>query len=486
MKRAALVLLILFTVPAFLMLVVAQDIDPSDYADVEASINPALQFVRVNADPGDDAPVNEALFPGVIIILTGDAEVVGEMRWWQILPPSGIEGWVAEVTDGQPTLVLADGTSLGSDATAVPPQPTAAANLPMSETQIVAVDLLLIYAQPDAESDILEAVSQDVELRILDAAAEPGWAQVESPSELVGWVETTVDGLPTLMSGAAASGELAVGGAGVIVSAGLALLYDEADDERQVIEALSDGVTLQIIGGPEVVSAVDWWQVRSPSGIEGWLPESVDGEVVLLSPAALAAMTPTPQPTPLPTATPIPVFTSIAVGAEVQVQSLEPAFPLRASPSIRGAVIVNLPRSERATVIAGPESVSETTDRGVAADFTWWQIRTTDGREGWLPEDAYGEPVLILYNANTPLVPVTCTLSTIRDINIRSGPGTQYEQIASRAGEGQLLAAEGQFGDINVPEAHWWRLAEGFWVRNDQVREQPREACALLPGVRSP
>ncbi len=597
MKHASIAILIVLTTLAFVMLVGAQEIDPATLIDVQVSVNPDLQFVRVYAEPDEDSPVNEALFPSVIVRLTGEAEVVGEIRWWQVTPPSGIEGWVAEVTDDLPTLILEDGAPLGSggqpNAASVPTRATAVASIPMDATQVVAVDLLLIYTNPDTEADILEAVSRGIELSVLDADTESEWVQIESPSGVVGWVEMTVDGLPTLINAAAANGELAVGGVGIIRSTGLVLLYSEPDDESQVVEALSGGVSLQIIGGPEIISDVNWWQVRSPSAIDGWLAEIVEGEVVFFSPSAIAALIPTATPTQLPTqvalatATPIPTplicpgapsprfvvgaigfvmpgpsnrvrqspdlsspqvgeldagvrFTviggpicannyrwwqveyaggtgwtadgtgntpwldvislpptataassltspsipgTVGVGAEVQVQSLEPAFPLRASPSLSGAVIVNVPRSARATVIAGPELVSETNERGATTGFFWWQIRTSEGREGWMPEATFGEPVLVMYRANGPVAPVMCTLSTIRDVSIRSGPGTQYEQIASRAGEGQLLAAEGQFGDITVPEAHWWRLAEGFWVRNDQVREQPREACALLPVV---
>jgi len=117
----------------------------------------------------------------------------------------------------------------------------------------------------------------------------------------------------------------------------------------------------------------------------------------------------------------------------------------------------------------------------VPQDFTWWQIRTAGETEAWIQQTYYGEPILVLYNAANPIPPVTCTLSTFRDVNIRRGPGTGFEQVASREGEGQLLAADGQYGDISTPEAHWWRLYSGLWITDDQVSEQTRESCAALP-----
>ena len=160
-----------------------------------------------------------------------------------------------------------------------------------------------------------------------------------------------------------------------------------------------------------------------------------------------------------------------------QIAGLEPTLPLYASPTITSAVIRNLPRATLVTIIGGPEvSRSETKFH---VDFTWWRVRTEDGLGGWVTESAFGEPTLIRLSTSVPLQPVTCTLTTLRGVNIRSGPGTQYEQIASRAAN-QLLAANGQF---TASDGTWWQLLDGFWVRADTVSEAGN--CDALPIIGS-
>lgn len=175
---------------------------------------------------------------------------------------------------------------------------------------------------------------------------------------------------------------------------------------------------------------------------------------------------------------------NLSVGLNVQIASLDPDFPIRTSASMRATVIRNIPRSEQATIIAGPEVVFQMSDRNIPQNFIWWQIQTETGTEGWMQGTYYGEPILVPFSEANPIMPITCTLSTFGDINIRSGPGTEYQQIASRAGANQILAANGQSGNISRPEAHWWQLINGFWVRNDQVRETGD--CASLPTVNAP
>ncbi len=166
----------------------------------------------------------------------------------------------------------------------------------------------------------------------------------------------------------------------------------------------------------------------------------------------------------------------LVVGEAAQIASLMPEFPLRTGPTMIAAIIRNLPRSAVVTVIGGPElSIAETDLR---QDFIWWQVRLEDGTEGWIPESTYGEPTLVPLSETSPLVEVTCTLTTIQGVNIRSGPGIQHEQIASRVG-GELLAANGQ--NAGTEGFRWWQIIDGFWIREDLVREAGN--CDGLPPV---
>ncbi len=203
------------------------------------------------------------------------------------------------------------------------------------------------------------------------------------------------------------------------------------------------------------------------------LPTNTMTQLDLILPAAAL-----PEPTTTPTGIIAPTL-SLSIGLEVQVASLEPTFSTRSAPSMRAPTLDSLLRSDRATIIEGPQFVSEMSDGGIPQDFTWWRIRTENGAEGWIQESYYDEPILIPYNPANPLPAVTCILSTIRDANIRSGPGINFEQIASRNGGGQVLAANGQYGNIAKADEHWWQLYDGFWIRNDQVRESGD--CASLP-----
>jgi len=186
----------------------------------------------------------------------------------------------------------------------------------------------------------------------------------------------------------------------------------------------------------------------------------------------------------LPTSTPAGLIAptlALSIGLEVQIVSLEPAFPTRTAPSMRAPILNDVLRSDRATIIDGPQVVSEMSDRGIPQDFTWWRIRSASGAEGWIQESYYGEPILIAYDPANPLPPVSCILSTLQPANIRSGPGINFEQVASRTGDGQVLAANGQFGNLTKSDEHWWRLYDGFWIRNDQVRESGD--CNSLPVI---
>ncbi len=169
----------------------------------------------------------------------------------------------------------------------------------------------------------------------------------------------------------------------------------------------------------------------------------------------------------------------LAAGQDVQIGGLEPDTTLYASSTLEATVVQTIPRSTNATILAGPELTFDVTERGVLQYFYWWQIETEAGSEGWVHGTFNGEPTLIITQGEDLVDPVTCRLSTFGDINIRNGPGTEYQQVASRLGPDQILAADGQFqpGDGFT----WWRLLEGYWIREDLVREDGD--CTGLPVV---
>lgn len=64
------------------------------------------------------------------------------------------------------------------------------------------------------------------------------------------------------------------------------------------------------------------------------------------------------------------------------------------------------------------------------------------------------------------------------DVNIRSGPGTEFA-VQGTLRSGDTVVADGQA--VGALNAVWWRLEDGGWVRNDLVEES--DACSDLPEV---
>jgi hypothetical protein len=61
-----------------------------------------------------------------------------------------------------------------------------------------------------------------------------------------------------------------------------------------------------------------------------------------------------------------------------------------------------------------------------------------------------------------------CYVTTDREINLRSGPGTEFDSPTTMQ-PGERLAVDGQSQQGNYT---WWHLAVGLWVREDVVKTQ--------------
>lgn len=165
------------------------------------------------------------------------------------------------------------------------------------------------------------------------------------------------------------------------------------------------------------------------------------------------------------------------INITAQIGSLESQVQLRQDPFWDAVWLKPLPRGAFVTIIGGPQTTFNEVLQGFG--FFWWQVRDSDGIVGWIPEDYFGEPLLIPSDVDNPIVPAAiCELNTRTAANIRNGPGSQFDQIASRRNN-QPLAADGQ---INGSDGMiWWQLIDGFWVREDSVTEDP--TCFTLPTV---
>jgi len=168
--------------------------------------------------------------------------------------------------------------------------------------------------------------------------------------------------------------------------------------------------------------------------------------------------------------------TPFTISMTAQIGSLESEIQLRADPIWSARWIKPLARGSFVTIVGGPQVSFDDILRDF--DLFWWQVEDSQGITGWVVESFFGESVLIPARTDEPVIPSsTCQLRTMYPINIRSGPGEEYEQIASRQFD-QVIAADGQF---RPNDTIWWRLLPGFWVPENVVREGHN--CFTLPVV---
>jgi hypothetical protein len=125
------------------------------------------------------------------------------------------------------------------------------------------------------------------------------WWYIELPDGRAGWAVASADGNQTLVPGVdsapvtnpdapaapQASSGLAVGDMAVV------RLPDTLDALRMrngagldfdIILLLPDETLLRIIGGPERLDDLTWWEVRTPEGNVGWVAEVIGSARVLV------------------------------------------------------------------------------------------------------------------------------------------------------------------------------------------------------------
>jgi hypothetical protein len=95
-----------------------------------------------------------------------------------------------------------------------------------------------------------------------------------------------------------------------------------------------------------------------------WTPMAV----ITQTPTATVVLPISGSPTP-------PTFTEIAPGATVVVQdTLGNGLNVREQPSTYSKIVTNVKDGTELIVLDGPRD---------ADGYTWWQLRTPDGKEGW-------------------------------------------------------------------------------------------------------
>lgn len=157
---------------------------------------------------------------------------------------------------------------------------------------------------------------------------------------------------------------------------------------------------------------------------------------------------------------------------QARVNVTDEGLKLRGGAGTAFQIIENMPAGTIVTVLDGPV---------YSEGYTWWNVRSSSGNEGWSVEAADGLNTLIFL----PLAPVTiptpwvrCILVAIRsDAFQRSAPGPEFRDTGF-VPEGQN-AADAQ--SIGTDGYVWWRMTSGLWVRSDVVSEIGD--CDQLPAV---
>ncbi len=168
-----------------------------------------------------------------------------------------------------------------------------------------------------------------------------------------------------------------------------------------IVRKAAPGMVVTLLEGPTSGDGYVWWRLRLPDGTEGWAVESADNEITLLPGAGAVTDSTSPDPS---------ISSELGIGdsAYVRLTARIDALRLRNEASTTGGVIVLMPNGTPVTVVGGPVS---------ADDFTWWQLRTSDGTVGWAAEVIGSERVLVKGTspavvATSPAPPVIAPVTT--------------------------------------------------------------------------
>jgi uncharacterized protein YgiM (DUF1202 family) len=150
--------------------------------------------------------------------------------------------------------------------------------------------------------------------------------------------------------------------AAIVIAPEGANLRDGPSFQNSALANLPEGTKVMVINR-SIREGVEWWQVLSPNGEEGWVTSA-------LLTASVLSSTPTPTSTVTNTATPIPSATPVAAAFVIASEGAN----LRDGSSFQNSVLTNLPEGTKVTVI----------NRAITEGVEWWQVLSPNGEKGWV------------------------------------------------------------------------------------------------------
>jgi uncharacterized protein YraI len=392
---------------------------------------------HIRSGPAANTTVLGSVAGGTELAVTGRSP---DGAWWRVASPFGV-GWVSAV------LVVFRGTL---DSVPVVNEPVGTIETP---TVIVDNYPATVYRNPDFKSFVIGIAPTGAVMEVLGRSPDGNWWQVRTAIG-IGWVnmaQVAFRGDENLVARVPDPGP-SFDGPTVRVNTDTPVTTEPGGGD--VIATLPAGTTLPT-GGRSADNT--WWQVADVFGI-GWIPVR---DVSLAGAAANIRITSNAAASPGPGYTGA-AFATVIVEAERKVAYLADSF--ESSPMWDARLGDQLGVVSRST------------------DGLWLHV-TRGGYQGWMNFSGItlqGSMANLPVEDTTPVI-TNVAIVNIHRLNIRSGPGAQYQSLTSVPG-GTTLIVTGKH-----PTLPWLRVEGSYgvgWVRIMHIIF--RGYWSLVPTVTEP
>ncbi|MFN8374415.1 MAG: SH3 domain-containing protein [Anaerolineae bacterium] len=183
--------------------------------------------------------------------------------------------------------------------------------------------------------------------------------------------------------------------------------------DADIVTQLREGAEVQVLDGPRVSDDLTWWNIRA-EGRSGWAVDNVDGEQTLIFST---------------------IGRLVAGGRATVFVTEDDNLRLRSGPGLSYERIAGLPNNTRVNVLDGP----------VESDgYTWWQLSTSEGLEGWAADFVDGLPTLTTNSQGPRFGPMQAftLISDNGELACETTPNGIIIQTPEGEGEVRLLVNE--------------------------------------------